>query len=159
MLLAAAIQDLRSGRVPNRWIAAGLAMGLFFQIAEHSVWGVYYFLRNSSFPVILLYLLFQTRVLGAGDIKLFSMIGSILTFEKLLQCMAYSFLAAGAGAILFLVADKKRWEKLSYAANFLLYTLREGKVRPYQPPYAQERFALTVPMLYGTAFAVFFATG
>jgi len=94
--------------------------------------GVYYFLGNISIPIILLYLLFQMRVLGAGDIKLFSMIGSILTTEELFRCMAYSFAAAGAGAgagaAFFLLADKNRWQKLRYAGGYLLDILKTGKI-------------------------------
>ena len=96
LLITAAVQDLKSGKISNRLIVTGLMIGVAIQVTEYRVWGVYYFLRNISVPVILLYLLFQMHVLGAGDIKLFSMIGSILTTGELLQCMAYSFLTAGA---------------------------------------------------------------
>ncbi len=118
--------------------------------------GVYYFLGNISIPIILLYLLFQMRVLGAGDIKLFSMIGSILTTEELFRCMAYSFAAAGAGAAFFLLADKNRWQKLRYAGGYLLDILKTGKIESYRPPYEKESvlFAFSVPVLFGTAVAL-----
>ena len=153
----AAVQDVESGKVSNRLIATGLTAGLMIQVFAHGLWGVGYFLGNSSVPVILLYLLFQMRVLGAGDIKLFSMIGSILTTGELCRCMIYSFFAAGAGAVLFLFADQRRWQRLRYAVWYLCRFLKTGRLEPYQAPYEEERlvFAFSVPILFGTALALF----
>ena len=128
-LVMAAVQDIRSGKVSNRLIVAGLMIGSFFQIRNYQICGMYYFLRNVSIPVILLYLLFQMRVLGAGDIKLFSMIGSFLTMQELLKCMAYSFLAAGAGAVLFLAADKRRRQRIRQGSY--IYSTRYGQGRSH----------------------------
>ncbi len=158
LLITAAVQDLKSGKISNRLIVTGLMIGVAIQVTEYRVWGVYYFLRNISVPVILLYLLFQMHVLGAGDIKLFSMIGSILTTGELLQCMAYSFLTAGAAAVLFLAADADRRQKLRCAGSYLFHMLRTGEIKPY--PLACEpgryRFAFSVPILFGTAAALQF---
>lgn len=158
LLTVAAVQDLESGRISNRLIATGLVIGMAGQIIEYQAWGIYYFLRNVSVPVILLYLLFQMRVLGAGDIKLFSMIGSILTTEELFRCMAYSFMMAAGAAVLFLAADAKRRKKIQCAVTYLLHMLRTGEIRPY--PLSGEpgryRFAFAVPVLFGTALALQF---
>lgn len=152
------MQDIESGKISNRLIVTGLVIGIIRQVTENQVWGVYYFLRNISVPVILLYLLFQMRVLGAGDIKLFSMIGSILTIGELFRCMAYSFMTAGAASVLFLAADAKRRQKILCAVSYLFHMLRTGEVRPY--PLSHEkgryRFAFSVPVLFGTAFALHF---
>ena len=132
--------------------------GLLFGLLEHPVWGVYYFLRNISVPVILFYLLFQMRVLGAGDIKLFSMTGSILTIGKLFQCMAYSFLAAGVFAAFILAADHNRRRTLANAAEYLLDVLCTKKLKPYTVLDEEARvpFAFAVPVFFGTAAALLF---
>ncbi len=157
LLVLAAVEDVRSGKVSNRLIATGLMTGVFVQIYERRVCGVYYFLGNILTPVILLYLLFQMRVLGAGDIKLFSMIGSFLTIWELLRCMFYGFLAAGAGAVLFLAADKRRWQRLWYGVKFFRDFVRTGNVQPYCPPYKEEAlsYAFSVPVLVGTIWALY----
>jgi len=157
LLVLAAVEDVRSGKVSNRLIATCLMTGVFVQIYERRVCGVYYFLGNISIPVILLYLLFQMRVLGAGDIKLFSMIGGILTIQELFAIMAYSFIAAGAGAGLYLVVDQQRRQKLYYAGRYLLDFVRTGKIEPYLPPFASESFsfALSVPVLFGAVYVLY----
>lgn len=156
-LIVAAAQDIRSGKVSNGLIATGLMAGAAFQLAEHGAVGAYYFLRNISVPVILLYLLFQMRVLGAGDIKLFSMIGGMLTIGELRRCMAYSFIAAGAGSVLFLAIDKERAERLKFAARYLRDCFKTGQVKPYCPPFSSKAFsfAFSVPVLFGVMLALF----
>lgn len=157
LLIVAAAQDIQSGKVSNRLIATGLMSGAVFQVMEYGGMGACYFLRNISFPVILLYLLFQMRVLGAGDIKLFSMIGGMLAIGELCRCMAYSFIAAGAGCALFLAADEMRREHIFYAAGYLRDCIKEGRVLPYCPPYPSSRmsFAFSVPILFGAMLALF----
>lgn len=154
--MVAAVQDIEFGKISNRLIVTGLMIGIAVQMWKHSVFGIYFFLGNISVPVILFYLLFQMRVLGAGDIKLFSMIGSMVTTAELFQCMAYSFLAAGFGAVLFLAVDKRKWQRLQYAKTYLLELLKTGKIKPYRSPYEKERlsFAFSVPILFGTAMAL-----
>ena len=158
LLTVAAVQDIESGKVSNRLIVTGLMIGIIVQVTADRVWGVYYFLRNISVPVILLYLLFQMRVLGAGDIKLFSMIGSILTIGELFRCMAYSFLTAGTAAVLFLAVDTNRRQRLLCAVGYLFHILRSGEITPYPIDHETERirFAFSVPILFGTAAALQF---
>lgn len=91
-LSLAAGQDIRSGKISNRLIVLGMVFGGCLQVLQHHAEGIYFFLRNISVPIILFYLLFQMRVLGAGDIKLFSMMGSILTIQELCKCIVYGFL-------------------------------------------------------------------
>ncbi|TGY96084.1 prepilin peptidase [Petralouisia muris] len=94
LLISAAVMDIRRGKISNRLILCGLAAGLFFQFADAGWKGAGVFLRNVSIPVILCYLLFLIRALGAGDIKLFSVIGGIWNLEILTVTIMISFLAA-----------------------------------------------------------------
>ncbi len=157
-LVTAAMQDVLAGRVANRLIASGLVTGLVFQVTEHGVYGIYYFLGNISVPVVLFYLLFQMRALGAGDIKLFSMTGGILTIGELCGCMVYTFLAAGLAAALLLAFDRDRRQRLQKGVRYLAGIVRTGKITPYrkeQKP-GQQRFAFAVFVLFGAYAALSF---
>lgn len=134
LLVTAVIQDIRSGRVSNKLVLFGLLVGLFSKVWEYDARGIYLFLRNISVPVILFYLLFLMHVLGAGDIKLFSMIGGILTIQELFLCVCYSVAAGGILSLLFIIADKHRRVKLKCAWNYLYSVCRYQKVMPYEPP-------------------------
>lgn len=94
LLSLAAAMDIQSGKIRNRLIFTGLAARFFFQVAEAGWKGAGVFLRNVSIPVILCYLLFLMHALGAGDIKLFSVIGGIWDLHILKLTIIISFLVA-----------------------------------------------------------------
>lgn len=87
--------DFGNEKISNRLIVSGLFWGLAFRLLGEGSAGLVHFLMNISIPVILLFLLFQMRAVGAGDIKLFSVAGGFLTTEQLLYVMSAAF-AAGA---------------------------------------------------------------
>lgn len=91
ILLLAVILDFRSMRISNRLIFIGLMLAMAIQIRENGLSHVFYVLGNISFPVIVLYLFYLTGAIGAGDVKLFSVVGGFFHFQELVLCMAASF--------------------------------------------------------------------
>jgi len=57
-------------------------------------------------PFLLLIVLYALRMLGAGDVKLFSAIGAVLGVRAALWIMAYSFLAGGVIALIILIINR-----------------------------------------------------
>lgn len=105
ILIPAVVMDFRKQKISNRLIAFGLFSGLILRILGEGSMGVVHFLVNISIPVILLFLLFWLRALGAGDIKLFSVAGGFLETRQLLWVMITAFFAAaiiGAGKVVYL---------------------------------------------------------
>lgn len=96
-LLCAVYTDMTQTRVSNRLIMLGLIIGFIFRLWSEGLMGVFFYVVNIFIPVIFLYLLFQMRALGAGDIKLFSMLGAFISVEQLLKLMMAAFCV---GAIL-----------------------------------------------------------
>lgn len=99
-LIHAVYTDLTQTRISNRLIVLGLFVGFLFRIFSEGGIGVLFYVVNISIPVILLNLLFQMRALGAGDIKLFSMLGAFLSTEQLLQMMVAAFCVGAVLGIL-----------------------------------------------------------
>lgn len=100
LLLIAVYTDMTKTIISNRLIIVGFLVGLVFRIFGEGRTGILVYIVNISIPVILLFLLFFVRALGAGDIKLFSMIGAFLPTEQLLQVMMMAFIAgAGMGLV------------------------------------------------------------
>lgn len=91
VIIYAVYTDLTQTRISNRLIVAGLLFGLILRMVGEGSIGILVYLVNISIPVILLYLLFQLHALGAGDIKLFSMIGAFLSTQQLIQLIGLSF--------------------------------------------------------------------
>ena len=90
-LAYAVYTDLTQTRISNRLILSGVLFGFLYRAVTEGGMGVFFFFVNISIPVILLNLLFQMRALGAGDIKLFSMLGVFLSTEQLLRVMVTAF--------------------------------------------------------------------
>lgn len=111
VVLTAIGMDLRDMRISNRLILSGIIIALVRRWFCGGLGEVFTGLFQISFPVILLYLLFLIGALGAGDIKLFSVIGGLVQFHTLLRTMVYAFLAAGlyslAAVVYYLWKDKK----------------------------------------------------
>lgn len=105
ILILAVAMDFRKQKISNRLIAFGLFSGLILRILGEGSIGIVHFLVNISIPVILLFLLFWLRALGAGDIKLFSVVGGFLETRQLFWVLITAFLAAaiiGTGKVLYL---------------------------------------------------------
>lgn len=95
--------DFGNEKISNRLIVSGLFWGLAFRLLGEGSAGVVHFLVNISIPVILLFLLFQMRAVGAGDIKLFSVAGGFLTTKQLFYVMLAAFAAGAAIGLIKLV--------------------------------------------------------
>ena len=126
IVLAAAWDDLRSGRISNQLIVTGLFAGFLCQVVHYKAVGIVLFLGGSLLTLLLLGVLFYFRMLGAGDIKLFCVVGGFLGAMDLLKCMlaAVVFGAVWSSWIL--------WKRH-------LWTERFGYFMQYTATYAKER--------------------
>lgn len=142
--------DLRTQKISNRLIVLGLGLGLFFQIKEYGVMGVLYFLANISFPVIVFYLLFLMHALGAGDIKLFSVIGVFLNFNGLCRCIFLAFLFGAGISLVHMIKDGSLVRRLR---EFMFYAggvIRTGQISSYRRERNKtDVICFSVPMLMG----------
>ena len=101
LLLTAAVIDLRSRRIPNWLTLSGTCFGLLYS-AFVPFWGENGFLWSLGaclVAFVLLFPLWMLRVLGAGDVKLMAMAGSLLGLDAISGAMAGSFIAGGILAI------------------------------------------------------------
>lgn len=94
LVLIATAMDLKYMRISNRLILIGLGIALVQRLFCEGIAGVLTGIFQISLPIIILYLLFLIGALGAGDIKLFSVIGGFVNFKVLVWCMIYAFIAA-----------------------------------------------------------------
>lgn len=91
ILILAVISDIRYMKISNRLIFMGLILALTFSIVHNGLSELAHVLWNISFPIIIFYFLYLLGVIGAGDIKLFSVIGGFVNFKELIWCMVFSF--------------------------------------------------------------------
>lgn len=143
----AMIMDLRWMRVENSWILCSMVSGLLFQLQTHGIYGLLYFLTGAVYPLCVLGVLFYFRMLGAGDIKLFCTLGSIMGMKTIGKCMAVSFILGAGISLLILIFYGDFRQRIQYFFNYIRDYLSTGEVKPYlQKGMTLENFHFTVPV-------------
>lgn len=130
-VLAAVVSDFIRMKISNRLIAAGFMVSLFFRILQSGWSGFVPFLWNITFPVVVLFLFYLLGMIGAGDIKLFSLIGGFINFTELAECIAASFVLGAVWSLAKLVYDGNFRERL-YAGGVYLFSLFLGGDKKYE---------------------------
>lgn len=155
-MITAALQDIFAGKVTNRLIATGLVTGLVFQVMEHGAWGIWFFLGNISVPIVLLYLLFQMRALGAGDIKLFSVVGSIWNVKILFATIIASFLTAAFLSLCKLLYHGNLISRLCVFGKYVRQAAAAGRLLRYPagPQEKQYTIHFSISILIGYLIAL-----
>ena len=130
----------------NDIIVIGIIAGLTFRISEYGVRGIIVWFHGAAVPVILLWMLFRYRMLGAGDIKLFSVIGGMYGLPVIINTMILAFMAGGVLSVIRLLQTGGFMNRLQYLAGFISSQCRE---RNYISYYQCERDGRT-PVIHFT---------
>ena len=131
LLLAAVWNDCISYKVRNSIILMGLAAGLIFRIEECGLKGIVLWFFGAAVPVVLLWILFRYKMLGAGDIKLFSVIGGMYEPPVIINTMILAFLAGGVLSVIRLLQTGGFKNRLQYLAGFISNQCKEKKIIHY----------------------------
>lgn len=118
--LFAVFFDLRKGKIPNELIVIGLILGCCFQIRQAKAVGLLLFLGGACIPVVLGAGIYYFRMMGAGDMKLWAVVGGFLGPQRAVYCMIAS-LFVGAVLSIFCIAQKKK-SKDKVAVLLFLYS-------------------------------------
>ncbi|MGJ7917959.1 prepilin peptidase [Massilia sp. LXY-6] len=103
LLVYAAVIDVRSHRIPNRLVLSGLAFGLIYSVFV-PFWGHLGFLWALGGAAIgfgVLFPFWLLRMMGAGDVKLMAVVGSLLGAQMIQTALLASLATSGVFAIAF----------------------------------------------------------
>lgn len=146
----AACMDVARDKIDNFWIFSCWALGLGYQIGHRGLPGLGYFFLGAILPILLLYLLFLFRMLGAGDIKLLSVLGGFMGPAAVLKCVGFSFLLGAVLAAAFIVLCGNLISRLWYFANYIQKVFATKKLIPYyRPGKRMENMHFSIPILMG----------
>src|SRR5438445_285952 len=142
--LAAAIiyMDVRYRRIPNKLVlaimAAGVALGGFFG----GIHGVVSSLEGFGLGFAMMFFLHVFGTMGAGDVKLFAAVGSIVGISHVLQTLFVVALTGGVFAICKMVYARRVGRTMTGVAQFF-YGLLPGQTVPrFEVP---EDHSVTLP--------------
>ncbi len=131
VLVPSVIGDCLEYRIRNPIILVGLLFGLLYQIITFNLYGFQNWLSGCILPILILGILFLVKVLGAGDIKLFSVIGGFYGSHFVLRTIVVSFIIGALLSIIQLIRYGNLVNRLQYLAKFISECFREKELRSY----------------------------
>lgn len=154
LLLLALISDIKTCKIKNFITYGFMIAGLAINYKEKGIEGFVLSLQGIILPVVCLLILYIIKVIGAGDIKLFSAVGAVAGGGFVLYAIVFSFICGGFIASGIILARKNGLKRFK---NLLLYVkscLISMRLLQYEDPETAEetgRFRFSIAIASGTA--------
>ena len=109
LLIAAAVIDYRTFRIPNWLTVGGTVLGLLFSTVDSAqpLLGFLWALGAAAVGLLILLPGYALRIMGAGDVKLMAMVGAFLGLPQILPAVLFSFVTGGIAALLFALISNR----------------------------------------------------
>ena len=147
--LFAVFFDLRKGKIPNELIVIGLILGCCFQIRQAKAVGLLLFLGGACIPVVLGAGIYYFRMMGAGDMKLWAVVGGFLGPQRAVYCMIASLFVGAVLSIFVLLKRRNLKTRLLYFCSYI-QRQQNGDWEPYLNEKDQDgRFHFAIAILGG----------
>lgn len=153
VVAVAVVLDVQTGKISNRLILMGLISSLMFRVWNGGTSQIPIFLGNILVPVILLYLLFVFGALGAGDIKLFSVIGGFTNLTVVLHGIFWSFVTGAVFSVLKMLYHRNFVKSMAQAFSYVRGLLQGNMVAYPGKNEPQNRIHFSIAILIGLVLA------
>lgn len=131
VLVSASLFDLWQYRVPNALCGAALIISLVKHLEQHGLFGIVLWFSGIIIPFILCYVFYRCYMLGAGDIKLFCVIGSFVGIFMLLRIM-FGAVCVGAGmSVIKLLLRRNGKQRFLKLFRYLSTCVKNNRWEPY----------------------------
>jgi len=100
LLLLATREDIRSHRIPNRLVLAGVVLGLALNGLLPGGLGWLSALKGLALGLAVLLPIYLLRAIGAGDVKLMGMVGAFLGAGDLIGALIATLVVGGVIALI-----------------------------------------------------------
>ena len=159
LLLLATFTDLKTDRIPNGFVVLGIVIGVLGNLGLDS--DIRQMAVSMLLSFLLLYHLFNIGVLGAGDVKVFMMIGSFVKVKELLMIKVLSFVIGALCSVLKLLSEHNGRERMYYFLTYISEVVRtrqwkiygEHTVQDYKQ-YCKNKIHFTIPVLFSVALRI-----
>ena len=145
-----AVFDVRSGRIPNPAVLVFSLAGFVWSAAAGGGAGLFSSVCGAGGMFLLLWVLYFMRLMGAGDVKLFMMLGVFYRWPGVLYVFAASVMAGSVYAVI------RFWRKKDAKKRFLQLASYIEEIRSGGKP---ESYIRTAGKDARVSFAVFAAVG
>ena len=157
--MLSAFADLKTDRIPNGFLLLGTLIGLGGSL--YSGRQVLEIAVSVSLAFLLLYPLYKIGALGAGDVKLFLMIGSFCAAKELLIILAGAFVIGAVFSVVKLLAEHNGRGRMYYFFSYLSEVMRSGHWKIYGEDlvedyrtYHKNKIHFALPVLFSAAMRI-----
>ncbi|MCH1981116.1 prepilin peptidase [Ruminococcus sp. OA3] len=123
--------DIQTEKIANCGICIFWLVGFCYQIWLRNLSGICDFAAGAAVPILLLAGLFMFRMLGPGDIKLFSALGGVMGVLPIVRCMICSFLIGAVLSAAVILLCGNAGERLRYFTAYISQCCKEKRIHPY----------------------------
>ncbi len=155
LIMLALISDIRTYKIKNRLVGIFIIIGIATNVGLQGKQGIGFSFIGIISPVVILFLLYYLKMLGAGDIKLFSAIGAVMGVRFVVYAMAYSFLAGGIIALFIMLMRKNVMIRFKYFVQYIKACILSGLLLPYSDlknKGGNEKFPFAYGIFLGTVY-------
>lgn len=159
LLLLSLASDLKTYKIKNSITYSFILAGLTANAAAEGINGIMFSLQGILLPAVCLLLLYMMRIIGAGDVKLFSAVGSVMGAGFTLQAAAYAFICGGLAAAILIALRHNARERFGHFIIYIKSCLLTGSLLEYsdfRDGHEGGRFHFSVAVAAGTAAAYMF---
>ncbi|WP_284639885.1 A24 family peptidase [Paenibacillus silviterrae] len=107
LIIIAFYSDIRTRKISNGLTVTCFVLGLLVHLYLSGFNGLLFSLLGAAAGFVPMLMLYMTRAVGAGDVKLFAALGALIGTEMTLQLVFASLMAAGIVALLILLWRKE----------------------------------------------------
>jgi len=132
VVVSAVIMDFSTGKVSNYLIIVGLIMGFFLQILSGGKEQIIYSLAGAVVPLVVLMLVFLIGGIGAGDIKLFSVIGLFLGAKGVFTCIVVAFIIGAVMSLGKILVSRNFYFYFNNLVHYVSSTYQSQKIQIYK---------------------------
>lgn len=155
LLLAAAVIDWRTYRIPNWLTVGGMAFGLIYAVAVHpgTLSGFLLSLAGLATGLIVLLPVYALRVMGAGDVKLMAMVGAMVGAPAVLYPIAATLVVGGVVAVAFSVY-RRAFRRMTGNVADIVQSMAFAAISGVRPTPAMAGRASVGRFPYGISIAI-----
>ena len=155
--LAVAIiyMDVRYRRIPNKLVLVTLIAGISLNLMFGGWHGLTSSLEGMALGFVLMFMLHAVGTMGAGDVKLFAAVGSIVGISSVLQTLLVVALMGGLLAIGKMIYARRAGRTMMGVVQFF-YGLLPGQTVPRfeVPPDGSNTLPYAIPICLGALVSV-----
>ena len=138
ILSLATFWDYKQGRIPNIIIAVGIGLGIVNLLLDENLSAIIKHLPGIVGPIVLFYPVYKVGGIGAGDLKLLSMLGFYFSFMEMMFCIFISIFLAALLSLIKMTYHQNFLERIKYFFSYFQEVITTGNLKYYYEEETEE---------------------